>query len=113
MAADTSTFSDPVAWVNLGTAGMFLFAFLTGRIYSQTTLSKLESERDKAVTSAEVREKRLTDERNRALNERDEMVEVIKDFTMTASALLPVLRDAQAWQREVRRSPTKRERAGD
>lgn len=91
MASDpTAAFSDPAAWVNLAGIGLFLFSFLTGKIYSQATLSKLEAERDKAVTSAETRERRLTEERDRALAERDEMVEVIKDFTHTASAILNI-----------------------
>lgn len=91
MASDPgASFADPAAWINLGTAGLFLFAFLTGKIYSQTTLSKIEDQRDKAVASAETRERRLTEERDRALAERDEMVEVIKDFTHTASAILNI-----------------------
>lgn len=104
MASDPgSAFSDPAAWINLGTAGLFLFAFLTGKIYSQTTLSKLEEQRDKAVTAAELRERRLTDERDRALAERDEMLKVIEDFTRTAAAILQVT-DAP-WKRPTPKAP--------
>lgn len=90
MAADTGAFADPAAWVNLGGIGLFLFSFLSGKIYSQTTLHKLEDQRDKAVAAAELRERRLAEERDRALAERDEMVAVIADFTRTASAILSV-----------------------
>lgn len=104
MASDpTAAFSDPAAWINLGGIGLFLFSFLSGKIYSQTTLSKLEAERDKAVASAELRERRLTEERDRALAERDEMTDVITDFTRIAAQILQVTE--APWKRPTPKAP--------
>lgn len=111
--ADSSGALDPSAWINLGATGMFILALMTGRFYTKPSVDELRSERDKAMAAGLARERQLTGERDRALAERDEMVEVIKEFTHTAGALLPVLRESQMLQRDLRRSPTRRERAGD
>lgn len=83
--------NDPAAWINLGVAGAFLGAFLTGKVYSEKTITKIETERDRAVEAAQRREDQLRAERDRALAERDEMVGVITDFNHTAAGMLQVL----------------------
>lgn len=83
-----TVFSDPTFWINLGVAGVFLFMFVTGKIHPQSTLDKIEARAAKDAADAKEREIQLRGERDRALAERDEMIEVMKDFTHTASAIL-------------------------
>lgn len=85
----SALFADPNFWLNLGTAGAFLFLFVMGKIHPQSTIDRLEKQVD-----------RLIAERNRALAERDEMIEVIKEFTQTASTILKV-------ETQSRRQPAK------
>lgn len=92
-------FADPAFWVNLGVAGIFLLGFATDRIHSKgsmdrvelqhnVALEKLEKQHEAAMTKLEAQNERLISERNRALAERDEMIEVMKNFTHAASGIL-------------------------
>lgn len=83
-----TVFSDPTFWINLGVAGVFLFMFTTGKIHPQATVDKVERQALIALGKMDKQIDRLIEERDRALAERDEMIEVMKDFTHTASAIL-------------------------
>lgn len=95
--------NDPAAWINLGVAGAFLGAFLTGKVYSEKTITKIETERDRAVAAAEKREDLLRIERDRALAERDEMIGVITDFNHTAAGMIQLLGGSSAPRTQPRR----------
>ena len=109
-------FADPAFWVNLGVAGIFLMGFATDRIHSKgsmdraeashsLSLDKLEKQHEAAMTKLERQNDRLIVERDRALAERDEMIEVMKNFTHAASGIL------QASNQQ--RSQSVRRRTGD
>jgi hypothetical protein len=93
--------ADPSFWVNLGVAGVFLALFLAGKISSQRTVQDLKDAHQReleglrgshsaALAMQTLQLDRIISERNRALAERDEMIDVMKDFTHTASAILQV-----------------------
>jgi hypothetical protein len=77
--SSAESFLNPSFLLNLGAVGYFLFMFMTDRVHSKGAM-----DRERAV------QERLIMERDRALAERDEMIEVMKDFTHTASAILHV-----------------------
>jgi hypothetical protein len=104
--------ADPSFWVNLGVAGVFLGLFLAGKISSQRTVDDLKAAHERALAELKgvntaalamqtLQLDRVISERNKALAERDEMIDVMKDFTHTASAIL-----------QVRPNPTRRRQSG-
>ncbi len=120
-------FADPAIWVNLGVAGVFLFAFFMGRLHSPAEMTRVEKahavafeeqrkSQEAAINAhrdaAEAAMQRLDDqvrqlilERDRALAERDEMIGVMKDFTLMAGA---VLNQDQPWRRTAKNPPPRR-----
>lgn len=76
-AGTSQAFTDPSFLMNLGAVGFFLFMFMTDRVHSKGAMDRERANQE-----------RLIEERNKALAERDEMIEVMKDFTHTASAIL-------------------------
>lgn len=115
-AEPVAGFADPSFWVNLGVAGIFLFGFATDRIHSKGSmdrveaqhnmaLEKLEKQHEVQMSKLEKQNDRLIVERDRALAERDEMIEVMKNFTHAASGIL------QASQ--FQRTPSVRRKIGD
>lgn len=127
LAADESPsadFTNPAVWVNLGVAGVFLAAFFAGKLHSnkemgrvealnksaldaQLTASKLAYEaqqraQDSALQRLDDQVRQLLVERDRALAERDEMIGVMKDFTMMAGA---VLNQEQPWRKPKAQPP--------
>ena len=77
--APSASLIDPAFWVNVGAVGVFLYFFITDKVYSRGSVERL----DKTI-------ERLISERDRALAERDEMIEVMKDFTHSAGAILQI-----------------------
>lgn len=114
--------ADPAFWVNLGVAGVFLLAFFTGRLHSNREMDAMIGQYKAAIdlivaqnaATTERMERQitqLTNERDRAYAEKDDMVDVIKDFTHTASALLPMVREARMEWRSGSSKPQPRRRS--
>lgn len=101
----SDAFANPSTWVNFGALGLIVLALLTGYLWAKPSVDAIMRDREAERVAANTREARLISERDRALAERDAMVEVITEFTTTASAIIPILRTAAR--------PTPRTRRGD
>ena len=88
--AGNTSLSDPVTWLNFGVLGLILVGSLTGWIWFKPWIDR----RDEDF-------KRVIEERDKALDQRDAMAQVLQDkllpvvgdFITTTKALLPILQD--------------------
>jgi hypothetical protein len=114
--APAGGFADPSFLVNLGVAGAILVAFFSGRLHSTNEMDRVEracnlaaeaqkDAHDVVMQRLDDHIRRLIVERDRALAERDEMIGVMKDFTMMAGA---VLNQDQPWRQKPRSQPPPR-----
>lgn len=92
LAADNSTFTDPVTWINFGALGLILLGLITGWLWTKPSVDRLTAEKDRAVS-----EKEKADAQRDAMAQvlQDRLLPVVGDFISTTRALLPVLQDIQ------------------
>ena len=83
-----TSLANPAIWINLGAVGVFLYYFITDKVFSKGAMEKVERLAQKSEEKQDKQIERIIGERDRALAERDEMIEVMTNFTRTASALL-------------------------
>lgn len=83
----TTSLANPAVWINLGAVGVFLYYFITDKVFSKGAMEKVEKQAEKTEQNQDKQIERLVSERDRALAERDEMIEVMTDFTQKAAII--------------------------
>lgn len=86
-ATPEASLANPAVWINLGAVGVFLYYFITDKVFSKGAMEKVEKQAEKTEQNLERQVERLVSERDRALAERDEMIEVMTDFTQKAAII--------------------------
>lgn len=100
------SFDAPLFWVNLGVLGVvfvvFAKAFMSGWIYSKSSVDQLMNERGKAYDKLVEERDRLIKERDKVQEQRDALadtvqknISVIEEFVATMRVFVPVLQRLQ------------------
>lgn len=96
LAADPS-FTDVQTWVNFGVLGLVVLGLITGQLWTRPSVDRLVAEKERAIAE---KDKAEAQRDAMALLLQDRLLPVVADFVITTRALLPVLQQLQAGDRE-------------